>query len=104
MNIGTQSWLRSHFVSFSASNSRHFMLDTVLEKRSQMTGYWLVTSYFVHVLANLHACGELRHTHAESDSMYAVEPSAIPRAEIEDTYVVSNEITINGTNNLLYFI
>jgi len=29
------------------------MLDTVLEKRSQMTGYWLVMSYFACVLANL---------------------------------------------------
>jgi len=29
------------------------MLDTVLEKRSQMTGYWLVMSYFARVLANL---------------------------------------------------
>jgi len=46
--------LRSHFVSFSAvSSSRHFMLATVLEKRSQMTGYWLVTSYFARMLANL---------------------------------------------------
>jgi len=56
------------------------------------------------VKLRLHACGELRHTHAESDSMYAVDLSAILRAEIEDTYVISNEVTINSTNNLLYFI
>jgi len=37
----------------AVSSSRHFMLDTVLEKRSQMTGYWLVMSYFARVLANL---------------------------------------------------
>jgi len=29
------------------------MLDTVLERRSQMTGYWLMTLYFAHVLTNL---------------------------------------------------
>jgi len=49
------SGLRSHFVLFNAIfSSCHFILNTVLEKRSQMTGYWLVTSsYFACVLANL---------------------------------------------------
>jgi len=37
----------------------------------------LVIQLFVVSTLRLYACGELRHTHAESDSMYAVDPSGI---------------------------